>query len=40
VLQFDDHGRERPATVTVTKAKVGYTVSLKLRDWWEIAVVE
>jgi hypothetical protein len=40
VLQFDDHGRARPATVTVTKAKVGYTVSLKLRDWWEIAVVE
>ncbi len=39
VLQFDSRGRERPADATITKCDGGYRVSVKLRDWWEIAII-
>jgi len=40
VLQFDRRGRERPAEAAVKREGEGYRVTIKLRDWWEIAVVE
>lgn len=40
VLQFDSRGRERAPDAAITKSDNGYRVGIKLRDWWEIAVVE
>ena len=40
VLQFDSRGRQRPAVATVKRDGDGWRVQIKLRDWWEIAVLE
>jgi len=37
---FDSHGREKQADVTVTPAKDGHQVRIRLDDWHEIAVIE
>lgn len=39
VLQFDPRGRERPADATVQRDGAGHRVSIKLKDWWEVAVI-
>jgi hypothetical protein len=40
VLLFDSRGRDKASDAVVERAGKGYRVTIKLRDWWEVAVVE
>jgi len=39
VLLFDSRGREKPASYSFRRRDGAGEVTLRLRDWWEIAVV-
>jgi hypothetical protein len=39
VLLFDERGRSKPAVARIEHAGAGYRVGVRLRDWWEVAVV-
>ena len=39
VMQFDERGRQRTADAAITPQEEGYSVDIRLRDWWEVAVV-
>ncbi|MFQ6096143.1 MAG: hypothetical protein ACE5O2_00320 [Armatimonadota bacterium] len=40
VLCFDSRGRRKPADADIERSGEGYEVTIRLEDWWEVAVVE
>lgn len=39
VRLFDERGREKPAYASIYRDHDGWRVDIKLRDWWEVAIV-
>src|SRR6185369_2210713 len=40
VTQYDSRGRMRTANATVARVGSGWRITIQLRDWWEVAVIE